>query len=142
MNPCLNILDLSYKHLPEPLKLCFLYFGVFHEDEEIPVKKLISLWIAEGFVHEKDQKSPEDVGKDCLMDLIGRSLVLVSQRTPTGGVKACRFHDLLRDLCLRIVREKGFLNSIEQVFVIVMRAHVFVGNLVSSNKIIPGVFLV
>lgn len=116
LNPCLNILDLSYKHLPEQLKLCFLYFGVFHEDEEIPVKKLISLWIAEGFVHEKDQKSPEDVGKDYLMDLIGRSLVLVSQRTSTGGVKACRFHDLLRDLCLRIVREEGFLNSIELEF--------------------------
>lgn len=86
---------------------------MFHEDEEIPVKKLILLWIAEVFVHEKDQKSPEDVGKDCLMDLISRSLVLVSQRPSTGGVKACRSHDLLRDLCLRIVRKEGSLNSIE-----------------------------
>ncbi|KZV53863.1 hypothetical protein F511_00129 [Dorcoceras hygrometricum] len=119
LNQCLNILDLSYKHLPEKLKLCFLYFGVFPEDEEIPVKKLISLWIAAGFVHGKDQKIPEDVGKDYLMDLIGRSLVIVSGRTSNGGVKACRVHDLLRDMCLRIVREEGFVNSIELEFGVV-----------------------
>ncbi|XP_073152508.1 putative late blight resistance protein homolog R1A-3 [Henckelia pumila] len=132
LNQCLNILDLSYKHLPEQLKVCFLYFGVFPEDEEISVKKLISMWIAEGFVHKKDQKSLEDAGKDYLMDLIGRSLVLVSRRTSTGGVKACRVHDLLRDLCLRIVREEGFLNSIEMPFGLHVRS--LLGFSLSSNN--------
>ncbi|CAA2959154.1 late blight resistance homolog R1A-3 [Olea europaea subsp. europaea] len=32
-----NILELSYSHLPMHLKPCFLHFGVFEEDREIPV---------------------------------------------------------------------------------------------------------
>ncbi|KAI3455023.1 hypothetical protein Pfo_011686, partial [Paulownia fortunei] len=116
-NHCLNILELSYKHLPEHLKLCFLYFGAFHEDTEIPVRKLISLWIAEGFIHKEDlreeHKSLEDVGEKYLMDLISRSLVLVARRRSNGGVKSCNIHDLLRSLCLKIGKGENFLHSIE-----------------------------
>ncbi|KAK4381292.1 putative late blight resistance proteinR1A-10 [Sesamum angolense] len=37
---CQNILALSYNHLPDHLKACFLYMGIFPEDYEISVKKL------------------------------------------------------------------------------------------------------
>ncbi|XP_028101273.1 putative late blight resistance protein homolog R1B-23 [Camellia sinensis] len=47
-NQCLDTLALSYNHLPRHLKPCFLYLGAFPEDQEIPVQKLIWLWIAEG----------------------------------------------------------------------------------------------
>ena len=43
---CLKILKLSYNHLPLYLKPCFLYMGIFKEDSEIQVSKLIKLWVS------------------------------------------------------------------------------------------------
>ncbi|XP_057488158.1 putative late blight resistance protein homolog R1B-16 isoform X1 [Actinidia eriantha] len=94
-------LALSYNHLPHHLKLCFLYFGVFPEDYQVPVWKLICLWVAEGFIRETGGKSLEDVAEEYLMELISRSLILVSRRRYDGGVKACGIHDLLRDFCIK-----------------------------------------
>ncbi|KAK4438442.1 Disease resistance protein RPM1 [Sesamum alatum] len=61
---CSEILSLSYNHLPHHLKPCFLYFGAFPEDYEIPVTKLIRLWIAEGFLKRARSKSLEAVAED------------------------------------------------------------------------------
>ena len=38
---CMDILALSYNHLPRRLKPCFLYFGIYPEDFEIPMTQLI-----------------------------------------------------------------------------------------------------
>ncbi|XP_027095967.1 putative late blight resistance protein homolog R1A-3 [Coffea arabica] len=46
------------------------------------------------------------------MDLVGRSLVLVSKRRSIGGVKTCRVHDMLHDLCLARSKEEMFLQPI------------------------------
>ncbi|KAL7000756.1 hypothetical protein U1Q18_001908 [Sarracenia purpurea var. burkii] len=77
---CMDILALSYKHLPYHLKACFLYFGVFPEDYEIPVWKLIQLWVAEGFIQQVGEISLEDISKKQLEDLVDRNLVLVEKR--------------------------------------------------------------
>ncbi|CAL5427698.1 unnamed protein product [Camellia sinensis] len=108
-NQYLDTLALSYNHLPRHLKLCFLYLGAFPEDEEISVLKLICLWVAEGFIQKIGQRSLEEVAEDYLMDLIQRSLVIVAQTKFDGRIKACRMHDLLRDLCLKKAREINFL---------------------------------
>ncbi|XP_058181285.1 putative late blight resistance protein homolog R1B-12 [Rhododendron vialii] len=71
---------LSYNHLPPHLKPCFLYFAIFPEDLQILVRKLIWLWVAEGFIRKTGTKSLEDVAEEYLMDLIGRKLVFVSRR--------------------------------------------------------------
>ncbi|KAA8532448.1 hypothetical protein F0562_032481 [Nyssa sinensis] len=109
---CLDTLALSYNYLPHHLKPCFLYFGAFPEDYEIPVHKLISLWIAEGFIHQFGQRRLEDVAGEYLIDLIDRSLVLVAKKGSIGRIKACRVHDLLHDLCLRKAEEENFLEKI------------------------------
>ncbi|KAL7181025.1 hypothetical protein ACSBR1_039977 [Camellia fascicularis] len=108
-NQYLDTLALSYNQLPRHLKPCFLYLGAFPEDREIPVQELIWLWIAEGFIQKRGQKSLEEVAEDYLMDLIQRSLVIVAQKRLDGRIKACRMHDLLRDLCLKKARENNFL---------------------------------
>ena len=58
-----EILALSYHDLPYNLKPCFLYLGSFPEYWEIPKRKLIRLWIAEGFIpmqtHEAEEMSEE-----------------------------------------------------------------------------------
>ncbi|KAL3506469.1 hypothetical protein ACH5RR_031851, partial [Cinchona calisaya] len=109
---CMEILELSYKHLPGYLKTCFLYLGVFPQQKDIPVSKLIRYWLAEGFIKEAESKSLEDIAEDWLLDLIDRSLVIVTKRRSNGKVKECRVHDLLRDLCRSKAKEENFLQLV------------------------------
>ncbi|KAM3695234.1 hypothetical protein ACJW30_07G114600 [Castanea mollissima] len=106
---CIEILALSYNHLPRRLKPCFLYFGIYPEDFEIPVRQLIRLWIAEGFIRQIGNRNIEDVAEDYLEELINRSLIQVAAKRLDGGVKTCRIHDLLRDLCISESSEEKFL---------------------------------
>ncbi|PHT73944.1 hypothetical protein T459_21221, partial [Capsicum annuum] len=107
---CLRILSLSYNHLPPYLKPCFLYIGVFAETREIPVWKLIKLWIAEGFIKKVKDKNPEDVAEESLRELVDRSLVLVGKNTSLGKIKSCKMHDLVRDMCLREAQTENFIH--------------------------------
>ncbi|XP_057487542.1 disease resistance protein RPP13-like [Actinidia eriantha] len=108
-NILLKIMELSYNNLPCHLKICFLYFGLFPRDFEISAKQLVRLWIAEGFVQEKDNETMEEVGEDYLEDLIARNFVQVCKRHLDGTVKACRVHDLLHKTCVLKAKEEKFL---------------------------------
>ncbi|XP_022844586.1 putative late blight resistance protein homolog R1A-10 [Olea europaea var. sylvestris] len=102
-------LKLSYMHLPNHLKPCFLYLSAYREDEVIRVRKLLLLWIAEGFIQKKQHKSLEDVAEEYLMELINRSLLQVSRIRSENVVKACSLHDLVLDMCWKIAEEENFL---------------------------------
>ncbi|KAI3470795.1 hypothetical protein Pfo_027458 [Paulownia fortunei] len=110
---CLEILSLSYNHLPHHLKICFLYMGVFPEDYQIPVSKLIWLWAAEGFLEQYSDESLGDVGEKYLKDLIDRSIVLVGKRKSSGKIKTCSIHDLVRDLCVREAQKEKLLRTMK-----------------------------
>ncbi|KAH0714417.1 hypothetical protein KY284_007322 [Solanum tuberosum] len=97
---CQSILSLSYNYLPQYLKACFLYVGVFPEDREIDVSKLIRLWIAEQFIKARSNKRLEVVAEEYLEDLIDRSLILTRKQRANGRMRTCKIHDLLRQLCL------------------------------------------
>ncbi|KAI3917323.1 hypothetical protein MKW98_027242 [Papaver atlanticum] len=112
-NGCvMGILELSYNDLPVHLKPCFLYLGLFPEDHAIPRKKLIQLWISEGFIpHMKEDAlaTPEDIGKhQYYAELIQRCMIQPEKDTNPWRKKACRMHDLMRDLCLLKAKEMNF----------------------------------
>ncbi|KAL1819421.1 hypothetical protein ACET3Z_014290 [Daucus carota] len=109
---CEEILALSYSDLPYYLKPCFLYLGLFPEDFEISARRLTLLWVAEGLVQPRGEEHLEDVAEDYLEELIGRSMVQVAKRKSSGRTKACRVHDLLRDLCLARGQEEALFNVI------------------------------
>ncbi|XP_058192241.1 disease resistance protein RPP13-like [Rhododendron vialii] len=111
---CMEILELSYNHIPLHLKACFLYIGAHPKGYEIPVCELIWLWIAEGFIQQSDGgKSLEAIAEDYLIGLIDRSLVMVARKSEShGGIKACSIHDLLRELCLKKAEEDNFFVKI------------------------------
>ncbi|XP_070012636.1 putative late blight resistance protein homolog R1A-10 [Nicotiana sylvestris] len=97
----LGVLGLSYHHLPNHLKPCFLSMGSFPEDFQIETCQLIQLWIAEGFIRTSGNgKSLEKVAEDYLEDLISRNLIMARKRRFNGEIKACGIHDLLREFCL------------------------------------------
>ncbi|KAL3812764.1 hypothetical protein ACJIZ3_014032 [Penstemon smallii] len=110
----MEILSLSYSHLPQHLKACFLYMGAFPKGKEIHVSHLIKLWVAEGFIKPIENKSLEEVAKEYLKDLIDRSLVLVSRHSFDGEIKSCSIHDMLLDPCTLKSSEEHFLAIIER----------------------------
>ncbi|KAL0364530.1 UNVERIFIED_CONTAM: putative late blight resistance proteinR1A-10 [Sesamum angustifolium] len=109
-----EILSLSYDSLPQHLKACFLYMGVFPEDHEIFVSQLIKLWIAEGFIKPSTPKSFEEVAEGYLKDLIGRNLIQVRKRTHNGEIKTCLIHDMLRELCVKKARDEKLFQIIDR----------------------------
>ncbi|XP_021994954.1 putative late blight resistance protein homolog R1A-4 [Helianthus annuus] len=115
-NGCLEILASSYNHLPLHLRECFLYLGGLPEDYEFEVRWLSWLWVAEGFIQQGGDRCLEDVAEGYLMDLIDRNLVIVvDRRESDGGVKACKVHDLVKELCLKKAKEEGFILQTERL---------------------------
>ncbi|XP_071939058.1 uncharacterized protein [Coffea arabica] len=111
---CKRSMELSYEHLPYHLKACLLYFAAFREDEKIGAKKLMCLWIAEGFVEIIEGKRSEDIAEEYLMELIGRNLVMVGKNRSIGGVKTCYIHDLIFEFCKGEAKEKNFLQVLRR----------------------------
>ncbi|KAH6763650.1 hypothetical protein C2S51_014899 [Perilla frutescens var. frutescens] len=111
---CLNILYLSYSYLPVPLKPCFLFMGVFPEDDKILVSDILQLWIAEGFIQPPGCEccSLEGIAKAYLVDLVERNLILVVEHE-YGKISVCKIHDLVRELCLKIAKEEGFFDVLD-----------------------------
>ncbi|XP_049405940.1 putative late blight resistance protein homolog R1A-10 [Solanum stenotomum] len=157
------IVDQSYHVLPCHLKSCFLYFGAFLEDEVIYSSRLIRLWISEAFIKSCEGRRLEDIAEGYLENLIGRNLVMVTQRADSDGkIKACRLHDVLLDFCKKRAAEENFLLWINRdqitkpsscVYSHKQHAHLaftemdnlvewsascsFVGSVVLSNKYVP-----
>ncbi|XP_058006820.1 probable disease resistance protein At1g58390 [Hevea brasiliensis] len=104
--------------MPYYLKPFFLYLSQFPEDWEIHKRRLILMWIAEGFVSQalirEGEETVEDVGEQYLEELVNSCIVQVSQRDHTGiGIKTFRIHDLMRDMCVLMAREENFLGISE-----------------------------
>ncbi|EPS72811.1 hypothetical protein M569_01948, partial [Genlisea aurea] len=110
--PFMEILSLSYYHLPAHLKHCFLYFGGFPEDYVIHVTNLIRLWVGEGFLKAAKNKTAEEIGYSCVEDLVKRNLVMVTKKRYTGEIKRCKVHDLMREICIRKAKEEKFLHLV------------------------------
>ncbi|KHN36075.1 Disease resistance RPP8-like protein 3 [Glycine soja] len=104
-----RILALSYNDLPPHLKSCFLYLGLFPEGVNIQTKKLIRLWVAEGFLLQEGEETAEGVAQKYLNELIGRCMIQVGTVSSLGRVKTIRIHHLLRDLSLSKGKEEYFL---------------------------------
>ncbi|KAL2515011.1 putative disease resistance RPP13-like protein 3 [Forsythia ovata] len=111
----MEILLLSYNHLPHHLRACFLYMAVFPEDYEIRKSQLTKLWVAEGFIKPDRSKSLEAVADKYVEDLLDRNMILAHERSYTGKIKICSIHDLMRDLCVRKAQEENFLHLYDRL---------------------------
>ncbi|OWM64994.1 disease resistance protein RPM1-like [Punica granatum] len=105
-----KVLSLSFNDLPYYLKSCFLHLSVFPEGHLIDRKRLIRLWIAEGFVERKEGKTLEEIAEEYFGKLLSRSLLQVAETTSDGRVKICRVHDILREIITSKSRDHGFAN--------------------------------
>ncbi|RVW27225.1 putative disease resistance RPP13-like protein 2 [Vitis vinifera] len=96
--------------LPLYKQRCLFYFGLFPKDYEIPVRRLIMLWVAEGLVQpEVENEDPEDVAGRCLIELIAEDVVQVTKKKLDGNVKTCRLPYALRQHWLSKAQQATFV---------------------------------
>ncbi|KAJ6956122.1 hypothetical protein NC652_007274 [Populus alba x Populus x berolinensis] len=114
-NPLLEqvkgILLLSFNDLPFYLKYCFLFCCVFRDGYPIRRKKLIRLWIAEGFIRERKGMTLEEIAEEYLTELVLRSLIQVTETNDAGRVKICRVQDVMRELAMTISEKENFCTA-------------------------------
>ncbi|KAK1292548.1 Disease resistance protein RPM1 [Acorus calamus] len=106
--PVIDILMLSFHELPYHLKNCFLYCGAFPESYKIKRKRIVRLWVAEGFVEEREGMTTEEVAEEYLNELINRSMLQVTKADDGGKIKECCMHDLMRDMAISISKKQNF----------------------------------
>ncbi|KAH6816734.1 hypothetical protein C2S51_021554 [Perilla frutescens var. frutescens] len=109
-----NVLSLSYNHLPNNLKPCFLYMGAFPEDYKIKASRLMQLLAAEGFFKSDGDKSLEEEVEENLKALVERNLLLVTRKKSNGKAYSYGMHDLLREVCIRKADEEKFLLHVKK----------------------------
>ncbi|KAG7947485.1 hypothetical protein I3843_14G097400 [Carya illinoinensis] len=100
----LPALRLSYKHLPSYIKRCFAYCSIFPKDYCFNKNELILLWMAEGLLHETENKTMEEIGGDYFVTLVSRSLFQKSSEDEFNFV----MHDLINDLAKFVYGEFTF----------------------------------
>ncbi|CAA3022791.1 late blight resistance homolog R1B-17 [Olea europaea subsp. europaea] len=107
-----KFIALSFNNLPHHLRACFLYFGMFPEDFQIPMSKLVRLWIAEGLIEKEEHNlNLEDIAEEYLEDLVNRNLVMVGKRRSDGKVKICHVHDMIHDFCKEEAAKQNFFHE-------------------------------
>nr|GME14604.1 disease resistance protein RPM1-like isoform X1 [Ipomoea batatas]GME20438.1 disease resistance protein RPM1-like isoform X1 [Ipomoea batatas] len=101
---------LSYNELPAHLKSCFLYCAMFPKTKSVPVKELIRMCIAEGFINEHGGRPLEGIARDYLLQLNNRSLIRIVT-TESIFVRVddqIEMHDLFRDVAGEVIRREMF----------------------------------
>ncbi|OEL27232.1 hypothetical protein BAE44_0011749 [Dichanthelium oligosanthes] len=107
-----SVLSLGYFNLPHHLRTCLLYLSAFPEDCIIKRDRLISRWVAEGFVNAEPGESLYEAGLRYFNVLINRSLIQPCQED-NGVVPACRVHDVILNFLVSKSVEENFLTLLD-----------------------------
>ncbi|KAL1547094.1 putative disease resistance RPP8-like protein 2 [Salvia divinorum] len=101
LSSSMNRVKLSYNDLDHHLKLCLIYMTLFPRERGIPVRRLIRLWLAEGFVKQRQKHEfQEDGAQEDFDNLVTRSLIMVTKQRSDGSARRCRLQGVLHDLLL------------------------------------------
>jgi adenylate kinase family enzyme len=106
-----KILALSYYDLPFHLRPCLLYFGLFPKEKKIPVRRLLRLWLAEGFVKQSPAMTPEDMVESYLDELVNRNMIQIKTHRKDGSRKTCLMAGALHDIFLSKAEAIGLLHT-------------------------------
>lgn len=111
-----DILVRSYSDLPYHLKSCFLYMAIFPEDYNIKRKRLIRLWVAEGYSREMEHLTAEEVGDKYFAELLDRSMIMPAKKVThsTGKIYSCVLHDLIREICVSESMKEELVFTLEE----------------------------
>ncbi|EYU19337.1 hypothetical protein MIMGU_mgv1a018758mg [Erythranthe guttata] len=114
--PLSKALYLSYMMLPQNLKICFLYMGVFPKHYGISRSKLTKLWVSEGLLDPYGIDYEEETAGKYLDRLICLSVALREKRTSIDidTTKNCRLHFTFRSLCVNEAKSEKFFHILKR----------------------------
>ncbi|EEC83311.1 hypothetical protein OsI_28683 [Oryza sativa Indica Group] len=103
-NDIIPALKISYNYLPKHLQQCFSYCSIFPKNHRYDEKRLVHIWIAQGFVPFTDQCTrAEEIGSKYLADLIDWGFFL--SEPPRSSLL---MHDLVHDLAQIVSSHESF----------------------------------
>ncbi|CAL4980557.1 unnamed protein product [Urochloa decumbens] len=103
---------LSYEDLHPNLKQCFVFYSLFPKDEKIGVDKIVSMWIAEGFIRKDEYSSQEGtdstkLAMDYYNELIMRNLL--EPQDEYHNQEHCIMHDVVRSFAQYVARDEALV---------------------------------
>ncbi|KAJ0538960.1 putative P-loop containing nucleoside triphosphate hydrolase, leucine-rich repeat domain superfamily [Helianthus annuus] len=101
-----DVLSICYNNLRRRSKLRLLYLALFPKDYDIPVRRLLRLWLAEGFVKRKlEDRFPEGEVQKCFEKLVGRNMIQITKLRSDNSPRRCRLVSLFHDYLLPKAQE-------------------------------------
>ncbi|XP_026414332.1 putative disease resistance protein RGA4 [Papaver somniferum] len=112
----LKVLKLSYDHLEPHLKQCFRYCSLYPKDYTIKRKRLIWMWMAEGFFgHSKTSMEMETLGNEYFDSLLINSF-FQEERKSDFGINSCyKMHDLVHDLAQSLTKSESSVVTVDRI---------------------------
>ncbi|AES87184.2 putative P-loop containing nucleoside triphosphate hydrolase, leucine-rich repeat domain, L [Medicago truncatula] len=136
----LQLIKLSYDHLPFHLKKCFAFCSLFPKDYFIHKTTLIRLWIAQGFVQSSSDESTslEDIGDKYFMDLVHKSFFQnITKHVFYGENEMFQMHDIVHDLATFVSRDDYLLVNKKGQHIDKQPRHVSFGFQLDSSWQVP-----
>ncbi|OMO98993.1 Disease resistance protein [Corchorus olitorius] len=96
-----------YRVLPNHLKCCLLYLGLFPDKHEISIRRLLLLWLAEGLViPSSDGKTPLEEAMRYFEELKTLGIIQITDGKP----KKCEVQTSIRDKLFPTAQKVGFFH--------------------------------
>ncbi|XP_044984278.1 disease resistance protein RGA5-like isoform X1 [Hordeum vulgare subsp. vulgare] len=108
-----QVLNLSYNNLPEHMKACVMYLGIYQENYIIPKDDLVKQWIAEGFIHATEEKDKEEISRNYFNELISSRMILPVHINDNDDVLSCSVHYMVLDFVSHKSTEENFVTPID-----------------------------
>ncbi|PIN19247.1 hypothetical protein CDL12_08079 [Handroanthus impetiginosus] len=101
--------------LPLYLRQCLHYFLLFPAQFEIPTRRIIVLWVAEGLVCQNELESDEDVANRYLNRLMELEMVVAKREKLNGKFKACQLKEHIRETLSTTAKESRFFQDTPKI---------------------------
>ncbi|KAM6585384.1 hypothetical protein CsatB_012386 [Cannabis sativa] len=85
--------ETGQRKFPSHIQKLLENFEIFPKDFDIPVRRLLTLWVSEGLVEQSgdDNETLEEIAEKQLYELIDHGIVQIVKKNTSGKVKTCRF---------------------------------------------------
>ncbi|KAL9451691.1 hypothetical protein AB3S75_013293 [Citrus x aurantiifolia] len=104
----LNPLWLSYNDLPSRVKRCFSYCAVFPKDYNIKKDKLITLWMAQGYLSAEQDEELKTIGDEYFGILASRSFFQEFTKSYDNRIIRCKINDMVHDFARFVSQNECF----------------------------------
>lgn len=130
-NPLEGLLALCFEDLPHDLRPCFLHFALRPENTIYSARRLVRLWVAEGFLQHTKGETMEDVGHTYLKELVSRGMIHLIKKESEGEIHQ-QLHAMARS---ETYNQATFLDVYGQTYVPSSAAvrHIFLNNIRNAN---------